>query len=130
MIDYENLSEYASLRHDRAIISILSNSKDRGRKMRHSMRIPAVIFLIFPIFLTACQGDRSASEPGPPVVQEPTQESLSVTESQEKPTIDSAPSPVTEPLVPTPREGLEATDPSTIVLASGKATFVEFFAFW
>jgi hypothetical protein len=97
------------------------------------MRIPAVIFLIFPIFLTACQGDRSAPEPGPPVVEEPTQESLSVTESQEKPTIDSAPPPVTEPspdVVPTPREGLEATDPSTVVLASGKPTLVEFFAFW
>ena len=101
--------------------------------MRHSMRIPTIIFLIIPIFLTACQGDRSASELGPPVVEEPTQESLSVTESQEKPTIDSLTTPVIEPspdVIPTAREGLEATDPSTVVLASGKPTLVEFFAFW
>jgi hypothetical protein len=96
-------------------------------KLRHSMRI---LVLIIPIFLTACQGDGSASEPGPLVVEEPTQESLSVTEIQEKPTIDSTQTSVAEPMVPTPREGLEATDPSTVVLASGKLTFVEFFAFW
>jgi hypothetical protein len=89
-----------------------------------------VLVMIIPIILSACQGDRSASEPGPPVVEEPTQESRSVSESQEKPTIDSAQSTVIEPLVPTPREGLEATDPSTVVLATGKPTFIEFFAFW
>lgn len=94
------------------------------------MRIPAIIFMIIPIFLTACQGDRSASESVLPATEGPTQESTSVTESQEEPTIDSATAPVTEPLVPTPREGLEATDPSAVVLASGKPTFVEFFAFW
>ena len=29
-----------------------------------------------------------------------------------------------------PREDLEATDPSTVVLASGQPQIVEFFAFW
>lgn len=89
-----------------------------------------ILVMIIPIILSACQGDRSASESGPPVVEEPTQESISTTESQEKPPIASATAPVIESLVPTPREGLEATDPSTVVLASGKPTFVEFFAFW
>ena len=95
--------------------------------MRNSMRI---LVMIIPIFLTACQGDRSASEPGLPLVEEPTQESISATESEEKPTIASATAPVIEPLVPTPREELEATDPSTVVLVSGQPTLVEFFAFW
>lgn len=31
---------------------------------------------------------------------------------------------------PTPRAGLEATDPETVVLASGDIQLVEFFAFW
>ena len=98
--------------------------------MRNSMRI---LVMIIPIFLTACQGDRSASEPGLPLVEEPTQESISTTESKEKPTIESAATPVIEPspdVFPTAREGLEATDPSAVVLASGKPTLVEFFAFW
>jgi hypothetical protein len=29
-----------------------------------------------------------------------------------------------------PREGLEATDPATVVLASGEPQIIEFFAFW
>lgn len=31
---------------------------------------------------------------------------------------------------PTPRSGLEATDPTTVNLASGQVQMVEFFAFW
>jgi len=31
---------------------------------------------------------------------------------------------------PVPRQGLEATDPATVVLASGQPQIVEFFAFW
>jgi hypothetical protein len=31
---------------------------------------------------------------------------------------------------PTPRAGLESTDPSTVALASGETQLVEFFAFW
>ena len=32
--------------------------------------------------------------------------------------------------IPTPRSGLEATDPSTVNLVSGNVQFVEAFAFW
>jgi len=47
------------------------------------------------------------------------------------PTTNSAayPSPV-EAAPPPLKIGLEATDPSTVVLASGKPQLVEFFAFW
>ena len=95
--------------------------------MRRSI---SILIMIIPIILSACQGDRSASESRPPVVEEPTQESISATDSQEEPPVASATAPVIESLVPTPREGLEATDPSTVVLASSKPTLVEFFAFW
>lgn len=87
--------------------------------MRHAVRIPVIIFLVIPILLTACQGDRSVTEPAPPVLEEPT--------------IGTMKTPVSEPsfdIIPTPREELEATDPSTVVLTSGKPTLVEFFAFW
>lgn len=32
--------------------------------------------------------------------------------------------------IPTPRAGLTATDPETVLLASGEIQLVEFFAFW
>jgi hypothetical protein len=31
---------------------------------------------------------------------------------------------------PTVREGLQATDPGSVVLASGRPQLIEFFAFW
>lgn len=37
---------------------------------------------------------------------------------------------VEEQVVPTPRSGLQATDPSTVNLASGQIQLVEAFAFW
>jgi hypothetical protein len=101
--------------------------------MRQSMRFVVIVFLITPILLTACQGDRPATESAPPVVEDPTQGSISTQESPEVPAPDSATIPETEAsldVVPTPRQGLEATDPSTVMLASGKPTLVEFFAFW
>ena len=38
--------------------------------------------------------------------------------------------PPTAGPTPTVRPGMEATAPTTVVLASGDPTFVEFFAFW
>lgn len=35
-----------------------------------------------------------------------------------------------EQLIPTPRSGFEATDPSTVNLVSGDVQFIEAFAFW
>ncbi|UCF62089.1 MAG: hypothetical protein JSV37_05195 [Anaerolineaceae bacterium] len=101
--------------------------------MRQSMRFVAIIFLITPILLTACKGDRTATESTPLMVEEPTQEPISQIESPEVPAPAFAATPETEAspdVDPTPRQGLEATDPSTVLLASGKPTLVEFFAFW
>lgn len=49
------------------------------------------------------------------------------------PTEKPSPVPALPPTAgptPTVRPGMEATDPTTVVLASGEPTLVEFFAFW
>lgn len=46
-----------------------------------------------------------------------------------KPTNTSAQATETK-LPPTPRQNLEATDPSVVKLASGRVQLIEFFAFW
>jgi hypothetical protein len=56
-----------------------------------------------------------AAESGPVVEEQPQEEAQPAAE---------------EPLPRVPREGLEATDPTTVVLASGQPQLVEFFAFW
>jgi hypothetical protein len=45
------------------------------------------------------------------------------------PTVDDPTSAEPQP-TPTLRVGLQATDPQTVVLASGKPQLVEFFAYW
>ena len=52
---------------------------------------------------------------------------------QETTVVVSAPATVTvqtEQVIPTPRTGLEATDPGSVNLLSGNVQFVEAFAFW
>jgi hypothetical protein len=50
------------------------------------------------------------------------------------PTVDDSPTKTLvvaeEGIVPTPRSGLESTDPSVVNLASGEIQLVEFFAYW
>ncbi len=51
-------------------------------------------------------------------------------EGEDQPDMDSdeAAEPIAPP--PEPKAGLEATDPSTVMLASGSPQLVEFFAYW
>ena len=44
--------------------------------------------------------------------------------------VAASPTPLETAVVPTPRAGLQATDPSTVKLAAGQPQLVEFFAFW
>ncbi len=44
--------------------------------------------------------------------------------------VDPYPSPEEAAAPPPPKIGLEATHPSTVVLAAGKPQLIEFFAFW
>ena len=91
--------------------------------------------------LSACsKGGASASVDLPPLPSEtspPASPAPAPTATVPAPT-DTAPQPTPveqvadtppEPL-PTVRAGLEATDPTGVVLASGEPTLVEFFAFW
>lgn len=43
---------------------------------------------------------------------------------------ESAPNDPRPVLVPTAREALQATDPTTVTLGTGRPALVEFFAFW
>jgi hypothetical protein len=44
--------------------------------------------------------------------------------------LDPYPSPEEAAAPPPPKTGLEATNPSTVVLGAGKPQLIEFFAFW
>ena len=61
----------------------------------------------------------------PTVPAEPATEAAPAEDAVEPTAVGEAPS---EPA--TPRPGLAATDPSTVMLASGQPQLVEFFAFW
>jgi hypothetical protein len=79
---------------------------------------------------TSAQPDEIPQEPTLDILSEPTQITL---EADSTPSItDVSPeSPEeTQPSQPVVKTGLEATDPSTVQLASGKPQLVEFFAFW
>jgi hypothetical protein len=70
----------------------------------------------------------------PEVVVEPTaavvQDTVVVEQATATPQEEDTATVESQPVVPTPRTGLEATDPSTIVYASGGLLFVEAFDFY
>lgn len=70
-----------------------------------------------PVEATATMGETTGeTAEEPPLAPEP-------------PSDPTGPPPEPEPLR-TPRPGLEATDPASVELASGRVQLVEFFAFW
>lgn len=82
------------------------------------------LVLVLGTLLAACStntGTPLAANPPVEVDQKPTD----TPGSEELP-------PATEAVVaqPTPRPELEATDPTTVVLAAGQPQIVEFFAYW
>jgi hypothetical protein len=95
---------------------------------------PLVTFTVGLVLLSACAGPVPAtpSSDGPGVVEpqaaSPTPTSTPVPEDTQddgEPQAPPAPS-----ATPTARPGLEATDPASVDLSSGKPTLLEFFAFW
>jgi hypothetical protein len=100
--------------------------------------------LIAGLALSAC-----AAPPAAPVVEQPVVQATTAPPAQPAypapaqvaaPAEGSAPAAYPAPAEttaaeqtqarPTPRPGLEASDPATVSLASGKVQLVEFFAFW
>lgn len=89
------------------------------------------------ILLAACQAGQTAdvAEPALPAPRQPTVASddalAQVAEPTDQPVPESPDLAAPEPAAPIQvRTGLAATDPSTVDLASGTPTLVEFFAFW
>jgi hypothetical protein len=95
--------------------------------MKNRKRSLALYMLAAGLFaLSACT---TPADLAPPPTATPTpdigeSDSAPAEEPQEQ--VQSAETPL--PRVP--RQALEATDPSTVVLASGQPQLVEFFAFW
>lgn len=80
---------------------------------------------------TASPSPTEASMVSPPPAAtateaQPVAPSAMVTVEQALPTA----TPSALPASPTPKQALEATDPTTVQLASGQVQLIEFFAFW
>lgn len=95
---------------------------------------PSVLFAVGLVLLSACAGpiptmpSNGVPDAGEQQVASPTPTPTRVTEDMQdngEPQAPPAPS-----ATPTVRPGLEATDPASVDLASGKPTLLEFFAFW
>lgn len=83
-------------------------------------KIPLVLGLVLAVgLLWGCAPAATPVQPAAPTAEQPAPLSTSAAEA----------APVERP-TPTIREGLHASDPELVNLASGKVQLVEFFAFW
>ena len=105
-------------------------------RLRHLMRLGAPLVLA-AVLLAACAPEIQPSQTKPmatPILAATATQAATIVPSPEEdvptgPTL--SPTPTDVPRVVTPRgDALEATDPETVVLASGGLQLVEFFAFW
>jgi hypothetical protein len=109
-----------------------------------NMRIGIGILVLFLLILTGCAPAEVVNTPtdlNPAAVESQTPE-IAPTDTSRPDVADSVTQPNTSEQQPTktplqtdtlpvlPKEELQATDPTTVSLASGKPTLVEFFAFW
>ncbi|MEE9216767.1 MAG: hypothetical protein V3U32_04955 [Anaerolineales bacterium] len=90
------------------------------------------IVAALPLLAAACQSEPLPTVQAATAAQPPTEAPAFPQESE-------AQAPTSEPIAPVEqepaapvevREGLVATNPATVHLASGTPTLVEFFAFW
>jgi hypothetical protein len=89
--------------------------------MKRNTLILVGVLVLLAVILVACTGGAVPDEILMP-------EAHSVPQDDQSEALEAE--VVEEPEVKLPREGLEATDPSTVVLASGQPQIVEFFAYW
>ncbi len=93
-----------------------------------------VSLLLIALLLSACTGTTPPT--GEKVAEAPIVEDSAVgadpasVDEEAGETGEGEPLVEVEPQVRQPRDELEATDPSSVVLASGQPQIVEFFAFW
>jgi len=97
------------------------------------MNISSRLVRVAPWLVVAGLAASCAGPAVQPVEPAPTAVDTAVIDPTAAPTEEPSPAPALPPTAgptPTVRPGMEATDPTTVVLASGEPTFVEFFAFW
>jgi hypothetical protein len=94
------------------------------------------LVLLAGLTLVGCTPGAVRVPTAPPVVRPPAAAATPTTQvalapATAEPTLTALP-PFSSPEEPTPtiRRGLHATDPGSVVLASGRPQLVEFFAFW
>ena len=110
-----------------------SKYEKKGQRMKTRI-IPSLGLLL--LLMTACAPATAPVEPAAeqqPVVVAPTPTAFQPSDSASAPTVDVVTAP-TEPLAPAPAatsrgDGLQATNPSDVTLASGGLQLVEFFRF-
>ena len=88
------------------------------------------ILAVIMIMITACSGGTAppAVAPLDPPAEGESNTAVDPAQPAQDPVEMDA--PVEGNPQPEPRQGLEATDPASVVLASGQPQIVEFFAFW
>ncbi len=101
--------------------------------------------LLFMVLFTSCRADGGLSAEKPiskkintprkhTFTAQPTETTAIVVVGQTptagQPTPEEAAEQPTDKPTPTIKSGLQATDPSTVQIASGEIPLVEFFAFW
>ncbi len=98
------------------------------RKQKHIVLLAGLA--IFAVFLAACSTASPAAEAS--AVPE-----SAIVETEAPSAMEAAVETTAEPVEaaaeaprPTPRAGLEASDPGTVALASGSYQLIEFFAYW
>ena len=98
----------------------------RGRLQSKHIWILALVAII----LTACSGGAAPAldRPGEAQLEAAGDAAENPAPQADSPEFAAKATESSSP--PVPRQGLEATDPATVVLASGQPQIVEFFAFW
>lgn len=101
--------------------------------MSYSLKLPASAFLATLVLLSLGCGSPETSKPLPEVqVVEPeplAQEEIATVAEATAELVEAA-DPATLPAIPMGRSAFHATDPATVVLASGQVQLIEFFAYW
>lgn len=83
------------------------------------------------VFVTRGNNDSRSVVTQPAVVEEVAVADPELESTEVQQTIEPTQSEVVEEqIVPTPRTGLESTDPATVNLATGEIQLIEAFAFW
>lgn len=88
------------------------------------------ILALLVLLITACSGGTAPQVLAPSDPQAGGESDTAVDSAQPAQDPVELDAPVEGNQQPEPRQGLEATDPGSVVLASGQPQIVEFFAFW